>query len=177
MWIRRNIREIADDPILRVYGALLAAIHVLTFWVWHGSADLATVLGPDAEPICWPFWESCWRYRFHDMASLRALIWIYGALGVLPIALFMRRRWTALAWWSLLVATAVELALVGQDFQLRSNQHYMAMFAWLAFLFLPSKRDTLRMLVALFYFWAGSLKINYEWLSGAALEAPLRWFP
>ena len=177
MWIRQNIREIADDPILRVYGALLATIHVVTFRVWHGSYDLATVLGPDAEPICWPFWENCWRYRFHDQASLRMLLWTYAALGVLPIVLFARRRWTTLAWWSLLLATLVELAIVAQDFQLRSNQHYMATLAWMAFLFVPGKRDTLRMLVALFYFWAGLLKTNYEWISGAALDAPMRWVP
>jgi len=177
MWIRQNVREIADDPVLRVYGALLAAVHVLTFWFWHASADLTTVLGPDVEPICWPFWESCWRYRFHDLSSVRALIWSYGVLAVLPLVLFARRRSTALAWWSLLAVTALELVIVAQDFRLRSNQHYMAMLAWTAFLFVPGKRDTLRMLIALFYFWAGALKTNAEWLSGAALETPLRWFP
>ncbi len=175
--MRRNVREIADDPVLRVYGALLAAIHVLTFWFWHQSADLAAVLGPDAEPICWPFWESCWRHRFHDLTSLRIVVWSYGVLAVLPIVLFARRRWTALAWWSLLAASLVELAIVAQDFRLRSNQHYMATLAWFAFLFVPGKRDTMRMLIALFYFWAGLLKTNYEWLSGAALETPIRPFP
>jgi hypothetical protein len=177
MWIRRNVREIADDPVLRIYGALLAAIHVLTFWFWHQSADLMTVLGPDAEPICWPFWESCWRHRLHDPASLRIVVWSYGVLAVLPIVLFTRRRWTMLAWWSLLAASLVELAIVAQDFRLRSNQHYMATLAWIAFLFVPGKRDTMRMLIALFYFWAGLLKTNHEWLSGAALETPMRWFP
>jgi hypothetical protein len=177
MWIRQSIREIAADPVLRVYGALLATTHVLTFWFWHSSSDLATVLGPDAEPICWPFWESCWRYRFHDLTSLRILLWSYGAIAVLSIVLFARRRWTALAWSSLLVVSVVEFAIVAQDFQLRSNQHYMAVLACVAFLFVPGKRDTLRMLIALFYFWAGLLKTNYEWLSGAALEAPIRWFP
>src|SRR5262249_24503821 len=105
MWGLKNIREIAADPVLRVYGALLAAIHVLTFWFWHRSEDLVTVLGPGAEPICWPFWESCWRYRFHDAAAVRALLWTYGFLGIVPIVSFTRRRWTALAWWSLLLAT------------------------------------------------------------------------
>jgi hypothetical protein len=175
MWVRQSIREIAEDPVLRVYGALLAATHLFTFWFWHGSLDLATVLGPDAEPICWPFWESCWKYRFHDMAPLRMLLWTYFALAFVPVVLFMRRRWTAAAWWSLLLLNVVKLAIVAQDFQLRMNQHYMAGLASVAFLFLPAKRDGLRMLVALFYFWAGLLKVNYEWLSGSALEAPI-WF-
>jgi hypothetical protein len=33
----------------------------------------------------------------------------------------------------------------------------------------PGKREVLRVLIALFYFWAGTLKLNREWLSGAAL--------
>src|SRR5438093_1549638 len=82
MWVQKNIREIAEDPVLRIYGALLAATHVFTFQFWHGSSDLATVLGPGAEPICWPFWEDCWQYRFHDMAQLEMLLWGYLGLSL-----------------------------------------------------------------------------------------------
>src|SRR3989454_23785 len=42
-----------------------------------------------------------------------------------------------------------------------------------ASLFVPGKRDGLRVLVTLFYFWAGSLKLNWEWISGAGLYRPI----
>jgi hypothetical protein len=56
------------------------------------------------------------------------------------------------------------------------NQHYMAFAVTLAFLFAPGKRSTLRVLVMLFYFWAGTLKLNWEWLSGAGLYRPVWLF-
>src|SRR6266481_5762967 len=37
----------------------------------------------------------------------------------------------------------------------------------------PGKRDALRVLVTLFYFWAGTLKLNWEWISGAGLYRPM----
>jgi hypothetical protein len=43
---------------------------------------------------------------------------------------------------------------------------YWSMFA---FLFVSGKRVAIRYLVVLFYFWAGIIKLNPEWISGAAL--------
>ena len=46
------------------------------------------------------------------------------------------------------------------------NQHYMAFFVALVFLAFPAKRRLLQYLIVLFYFWAGTLKLNRDWLSG-----------
>jgi hypothetical protein len=56
-----------------------------------------------------------------------------------------------------------------QDFSLRLNQHYFLGFASLVYLLLPGKRDLLRYFLVFLYFWAGVLKLDVEWLSGAAL--------
>jgi hypothetical protein len=88
---------------------------------------------------------------------------------------FARRRWVTAAWVGLLLLNLGKLALLAFDYRLRHNQHYMALFAAAVFLFVPGKRDALRVLIVLFYFWAGTLKLNWEWLSGAALYRPL-WF-
>ncbi|HSA59028.1 MAG TPA: hypothetical protein VLJ37_05015 [bacterium] len=175
MWIRRHIEEIRDDPVLRAFGALLAFTHVLTFitW-WKGPLDLITVL-TSREVICWPFWEDCFRARFLSPDGVYWLLRAYLALSVASMVLFARRRWAALAWWFVLGLTLLKLAIVLQDFQLRLNQHYMAGVASFAFLFVPEKRRFLKVLIAFFYFWAGLLKLDPEWLSGAALYLPL-WF-
>jgi len=39
----------------------------------------------------------------------------------------------------------------------------------LAYLFFPGKRVLLRHLLVSLYFWAGILKLDWEWLSGVAL--------
>ncbi len=49
----------------------------------------------------------------------------------------------------------------------------MALWATGVFLFVPGRREALRVLLVLFYVWAGTLKLNWEWLSGAGLYRPL----
>jgi len=49
----------------------------------------------------------------------------------------------------------------------------MAFAATFVYLLVPGKRVALRVLITLFYFWAGSLKLNWEWISGAGLYRPM----
>lgn len=181
-WLRRNIEEIHDDPVLRAYAVFLGLTHVLTYIFWSRSAvDLVSIL-TSSEPLCWPFWGDCYRFRFLSPDGVFWLLRGYLALSLASITLFMVRRWTTAAWWVFLALNLLKLAIVLQDFQLRLNQHYMAGLACMTFLLIPNKRPFLRLLIALFYFWAGLLKLDPEWLSGAALYQPLwfftgRWLP
>ena len=169
-WIRAQTNEIASDPALRVYGALLALTHGLTFATWQLEWRLADLLSADAVAVCWPFFERCADFRFLDASGLAGVLWSYAALSLATCAIFgLGPRRTGLAWVALLLLEILKAAIVFQDFRLRLNQHYMAGMASLAFLFLPRKREALRLLIVLFYFWAGALKLNREWLSGSAL--------
>ena len=77
-----------------------------------------------------------------------------------------------------MVLEVVKILIIVQDYRLRLNQHYMAFFVALAFLLFPAKRRTLQYLIILFYFWAGTLKLNREWLSGASLyRREFLWLP
>lgn len=62
------------------------------------------------------------------------------------------------------------------DYRLRLNQHIMSTWVTLAFLFVPNKIQCIRLLLALFYFAAGLVKLNPEWFSGAALQGRLPFF-
>ena len=169
-WIRGQVDEIASDGALRVYGSLLALTHLLTFAHFQLQRRLPDFLTPDAVAVCWPFFERCADFRFLDASGLAAVLWSYAALSVVASAIFLLGpRRTGLAWLALLLLEIVKAAIVFQDFRLRLNQHYMAGLASLVFLFLPRKRESLRLLIVLFYFWAGALKMNREWLSGSAL--------
>ena len=79
---------------------------------------------------------------------------------------------------ALIILELVKIAIIVQDYRLRLNQHYMAFFVALAFLLFPAKRRVLQYLIVLFYFWAGTLKLNREWLTGAALyRQEFLWLP
>jgi hypothetical protein len=169
-WIQAQVGEIATDPALRAYGVLLALAHTLCFAHWSLQWDLDQVIGRDALAICWPFFEACGRFRVLDASGVDALLYGYAALSLATALLFaLGPRRSGCAWAALLLLELLKAAVVFQDFRLRLNQHYMHGMASLAFLFVPRKREVVRVLVALFYFWAGALKLNREWLSGAAL--------
>jgi hypothetical protein len=168
--MRGNVAEIAADPALRLYGAALAATHVLGFLYWRFHHRISVALDPRTDPICWPFFEDCWRWRLLDPGTVDAVLWVYVAAAVACMALFPWRRLDGIAWVVLLALTVAKLLLLVQDYRLRLNQHYMALWVLAVFLFVPGKRRALTWLVVAFYVWAGTLKLGPDWLSGAGLR-------
>ncbi len=171
--LRRHCAEVADDPALRCYGAVLALLHTLAaWWLVHGHLYR---LAPTADVVCWPLVPGCEMLRVLSPGQLWAITIGYGALGVVTAALFLVRRTVPVALVLLAGLVAIEVSILALDFRLRRNQHYMAFATTLTFLIMPSRRDTVRVLIVLFYVWAGALKLDMEWISGAALYKPV-WF-
>lgn len=169
--LARAWAEIRRDSALSIYGALLGAVEVLSV-VWLYSVSAPEILGPDKSAICWPFFEDCWAFRPFSAAAWRWLISAPAIFGGLAAGAFLLRR-TPVAWWLLGLAELSKLLIIAQDFRLRMNQHYMAFFAILAFLCFPNKRALGRAMIVAFYFFAGLLKLDPEWLSGAAIPVPM----
>ena len=172
--LQRQIAEIQSDRVLRYYGAAMAALHVLTvaYWIARGTVG---ILHSRAEPICWPLVPACEALRVLDPAQLSWVLVAYG-LGAIAVGLlFLSPARTPAAYGGLLASNAVKLAIMLLDFRLRMNQHYMAFAVTAAYLFVPGKR-AIRVLIVLFYFWAGTLKLNWEWISGAGLYRPIWLF-
>jgi hypothetical protein len=127
-----------------------------------------------ADYACWPLWPGCESVRPSlSVALVRVAVGLMVAGGLVASALFLIRRSRAA------IATFVSTLVVGAaiyalDYRLRLNQTYMLGWVVLVFLLVPRRLQTLQALVALFYLWAGALKLNREWLSGAALyDKPL----
>ena len=175
-WWARQVHEVGGDPALRAYGAVLALLNFVgaTFWIVN---DVMRSAARDIEPICWPLVPACQALRVLPYEGLLALA-IASALGSLVVALLFGRRATVgWAMAGLAALLAVKLFVLALDYRLRLNQHYMATAVTLAFLLVPRRRDALRILLVLVYFWAGTIKLNREWISGAALYAPLWLVP
>ena len=129
-------------------------------------------------PICWPIFPQCYRFRILGPTEVDALLWGYLALALAALLLFTRRWTVGAGYVALIILELVKIAIIVQDYRLRLNQHYMAFFVVLAFLLFPAKRRVLQYLIVLFYFWAGTLKLNREWLTGAALyRQEFLWLP
>src|SRR5215471_5832688 len=171
-FIRSQIAEIERDDVLRWYGVAMAFLHVVTYLYWVDQR-IAAFVGANAEPICWPLVPECGALRVLPPAGIVLVLRAYFAAAVGTGILFASRRLVPWAYASLVLVNALKLAIMLLDYRLRMNQHYMAFFAAFAYLFLPAKRDCLRVLITLFYFWAGTLKLNWEWMSGAGLYRPM----
>ncbi len=171
-FLRAQIAEIERDDPLRWYGAAMAFLHVVTYLYWVDQR-IAAFVHAQAEPICWPLVPRCEGLRVLSAAGVTLLLRAYFAAAVGAGLLFASRRLVPWAYASLVLVNTLKLAIMLLDYRLRMNQHYMAFFATFAYLFVPAKRDGLRVLVTLFYVWAGTLKLNWEWISGAGLYRPM----
>jgi hypothetical protein len=168
-WIQRQIEEIERDRALQLFGLALALANVLTFAFWRFTLPVVEILAPDAIPICWPFFNDCHLVRGLSESALSGLLWGYLAASLAAVLAFASPRFAWLGYWILFALLFYRGFFLFQDYRLRLNQHYMLYWSMFAFLFVSGKRVAIRYLVVLFYFWAGIIKLNPEWISGAAL--------
>jgi len=168
-FFQRQINEVAHDPALRLYGACLAAINSLSAYFWLTVEPIDRVLAPTTPPVCWPFVPGCTLLRIMTQGQVAAVVWVILCAGLINSALFASPRLVRVAYWALFLVTAMKCALIVQDYRLIHNEHYMANSAIAVFLFVPTKRVALKYIIVLFYVWAGLLKLNMGWISGAAL--------
>src|SRR2546422_7479607 len=156
-FLRAQIAEIERDDASRWYGAAMAFLHVVPYLYWVDQR-IAAFIHAQAEPICWPLVPRCEGLRVLSAAGVTLLLRAYFAAAVGAGLLFAFRRLVPWAYVSLELVNALKLAIMLLDYRLRMNQHYMGFFATFAYLFVPDKRNALRVLVTLFYFWAGDRK-------------------
>jgi len=169
---RRQVGEISEDPALRAYGVALCVGHLLAFVFWQ-QTSLPRMLST-GTPVCWPFFEGCAELTRQGSGFWQVVLLVYAAVaGSSALLLGSKRvRWGVV---SVAVVFVLHLSLLFQDYRLRLNQHAMLMWVGLAFLVAPSKRLSSKALIVAFYFFAGVLKLDAEWLSGAALGGHRPW--
>lgn len=107
--IGAQLREIRDDPALRLYGSALALTHAVSMLFWRDTSVIG-FLGRGSEAVCWPLVRGCEALRvlmvmFYVWASTLKLNadWISGS--ALPV-----QSWIVPA--SLTVAACVYLIIL-----------------------------------------------------------------
>lgn len=150
------------------YGALLAFSHVLTALWWLRSGSVPRMAN-ESEAICWPMFPNCEPFRIFDTNQLHWLVYSYISIALLLTTIFTARKSISAGYFGLIALNLIKVLFLCLDYRLRMNQHYMAGIITLLFLFAPNKSSQIRYIIPLFYFWAGFLKLNSEWLSGSAI--------
>jgi hypothetical protein len=172
----KNLDEIKTDGALTLYGAALAAAYLFTSFFLIAHDHYLKTVSKQVEPVCWPYFESCYRYRLWSNLDVRIALLFFGMATLVPFFAFLKKK-VKLGYFSLAAVALAHLALIFQDFRNTQNQYYMLMWVVFAYLFWPRKRASLHLLVISFYFWAGRLKLNWQWLSGHNLYEKLWLIP
>ena len=170
-YFNKQIEAIKNDTAVRIYGVFVAFGYFLCFLQWK-PMYIARHMADPTQVYCWPFFENCFAYRPFTAEQIHGIILAYGLIAFIGVPLFLSRKYCAWGYWWLVLTTAFKTLIYVQDYALRMNQHYMLYFMTLVLLFLPHKRQLLRIAMVLFYFWASTLKFNVEWLSGEAMHTP-----
>lgn len=162
----RNIKDIASAEGLRWLGFLIAFGHVMTFL--YVMPDAVFHLANIANPQCWSYFPGCDVLHVPSKLFWLCYFLMYLALAVFSLYCFFKNKVRA-AYFSLLALTVVKMLFLIVDRNFMGNYHFMHLLYSGVFLFLPQKQFSLKILVTWFYLAAGSLKLNIEWLSGAAV--------
>jgi hypothetical protein len=170
IFIRNQIDEIASSRTLRWFGGLLSLTHSITFIQWNRGNFIFRLFSRHfGGAICWPFFPSC--EAFQDLLNPigRPLLFGYLAISLVVAFAFFQGRRISWAYFGLLTLMFIKAALQAIDYRMMGNYHYMPYLMTFAFLFIPRKSIVIRWLIVACYLAAGVLKLNAEWLSGAAL--------
>ena len=164
--MRDSVAEIRRSRPLQMYGACLSLTLGLSALYWRRSPRYVADPG---DAICWPFFEDCVVARVFSAPLLECYLALLAALSVVATLVFLHGRHHRAAWLLLAGTTMVKAFYMVQDYRLMGNYHYMPFVLVTAYLFIPDKKRLLPVLLVAFYLSAGALKVNREWLSGAAL--------
>lgn len=167
-FVRSQIFEISNDRALQLYGAALAMVHVFSA-LWWVQFESLQYLSQGTGSICWPWFESCYLFRFTSPHVAGLVFSIYVLLALINITLFLKSKIHS-AYTMAICLFVFKLLLFAMDFRMRGNHHYMAFIVASFYLFIPQKKQTIPLVVVGFYVAASLLKFNNEWLSGAALS-------
>lgn len=173
-YIRAQFHEIESDPLLRWYGFLLSFLIPLSFLFMHGRS--ARIANASSLAQCWPFFPNCELHPLRGIGSavMAGYWWISVALALFAAIHFVRGK-VSYAWFTLAAAFLMKGFLQIADYSFMGNYHYMPYIVVIGFLLVPGKVQHLKLQIVLFYVFAGLLKLNYEWLSGAAIPQRISW--
>ncbi|HEX7672807.1 MAG TPA: hypothetical protein VF412_01480 [Bdellovibrio sp.] len=166
-YIRSQKNEIQQDPVLIRFSQALILVHFFTILFWFNQ-DFQNIILDLNQSVCWPFFTSCDVAKSFLSPLAGVILPAYFSLTILLFGLSFRKPQTV--WWSLFWLEFIKLALSALDYRFMGNYHFIPHVITLYVLFFPQKRSWSKFWIFTLYIGAASLKLNWEWLSGASLS-------
>lgn len=169
---RKQTNEILSDPILVASGISLTLMNILTVYFWWTRNALMAFSAQSSLASCHAFFPQCRDWISFDPSSAKMILVFYGMIALVTLGLMIKKSTRSWALMLLAGVTLFKFCLFLSRFNMLGNYHLIHFLLAFTFFFLPKKRASLTLCLVMFYFLAGTLKLNLEWLSGATLLTP-----
>jgi hypothetical protein len=172
---KNNLDEITQDKGLVFFGFLLAITHVIHFIYYHPG--MARLMGKGSDGVCLPFIPGCTELRFLSAEQVGWVINGYGFFAIVTAVLFFFSSRQRLAVALLLFLQVFKNFIIFHDARLYSAHNYITNFLTVLFVLAPRKRNSIKILFVLVYFWSGIMHLNPQWLDGTLVRNGWIFFP
>ena len=168
-FFQKQIQEIQNSRILRLYGAFLGLTHVLTFFYWNQSSFFVNSQSPlNSTPLCYPFFPNCDLFQHFIPGMIwQVILFFYIFISLFSIGFFLNQKQTKKAYFLLIFGTLIKLTLYLSNYNLIGSYHFMVHLVLLLYLFIPHKKINIQYLIPAFYVATGFSRINPDWLSAS----------
>lgn len=154
----------------------LSFAHLVTAIRWYGFSIWGLYDNTSIKAACYPFFPQCLKISFDEPYLIKYLLIVYIALSALFfIPLLLKRN--RIAMFVFLLLFAIKTFIFISRYNIMGNYHIMHLSLIVGILLCYGESALYRIIVVLQYFFAGLLKINIEWLSGAAMVSYPRILP
>jgi hypothetical protein len=154
----------------------LTFAHLVTAIRWYGFSIWGLYDNSSIKSACYPFFSQCLKVSFDNPYPIKYLLITYITLSCLFfIPLLLNKKKIAL--FIFLLLFAIKTFIFVSRYNIMGNYHIMHLSLIIGILLCYGQSTLYRLIVCLQYFFAGLLKINMEWLSGAAMVSYPRLLP
>ena len=167
-FFQKQIKEIQNSEVLKIYGAFLGLTHVLTFFYWNLFSFF--VNSQSHTPLCYPFFPNCDLLQ-HLMPTTfwSVILLFYLFVSLFSIWFFLDKNQIKKAYFLLILATFIKLTLYLSNYNFTNDYHFMVHLVLFVYFFIPHKKSNIQYLISAFYVTAGFSKINPDWLTASTV--------
>lgn len=165
-----DLRRLVQNNQFQIYGFLLSLSHIVTHFFWNAYDFEFGLIYKLSNPIFnnWPFIGD--SYVHWISANAQAVVYLYLLTSLVSIIAFTIPRIPEKILKLIFTAPfALKLMIYFSSYDFMGNYQYMAHIIFVLYLCADKRFQLLQLALVLFYFGAGLIKLNTEWISGAAL--------
>lgn len=144
--------------------------HLVTAYFWASSSAWMHYSLQNHKIYCYPIFKSCYELVFSDLFYVKYIFFGYLIISAITIALIIFGR-NKVTFGLFVCLFFLKFSILLSRYNFMGNYHTMHLTMVIVTLFAKQSLDKYRFVLCLQYFFAGLLKLNLEWLSGAALTS------